>query len=69
MNREGYEGIDDVLERGDRTALSPEAFEAKANNTGAFTILDFTQPVRICKVLFKFHQYRHRRQFCPWVET
>ncbi|KAA0989850.1 MBL fold metallo-hydrolase [Dyadobacter aurulentus] len=38
MNRDGYESIDDVLERGDQ-ALSAEAFEAKANNTGAL-ILD-----------------------------
>ena len=38
MNQQGYESIDDVLERGDQ-ALSPEAFEAKANNTGAL-ILD-----------------------------
>jgi glyoxylase-like metal-dependent hydrolase (beta-lactamase superfamily II)/rhodanese-related sulfurtransferase len=38
MNRDGYESIDDVLERGDQ-ALSAEAFEAKANNTDAL-ILD-----------------------------
>ena len=38
MNRDGVESIDDVLERGDQ-ALSAEAFEAKANNTGAL-ILD-----------------------------
>jgi len=38
MNRDGYESIDNVLERGDQ-ALSAEAFEAKANNTGAL-ILD-----------------------------
>ncbi len=38
MNREGYESIDDVLERGVQ-ALSPAAFEAAANETGAL-ILD-----------------------------
>ena len=38
MNRDGVESIDEVLERGDQ-ALSAEAFEAKANNTGAL-ILD-----------------------------
>ena len=38
MNRDGVESIDDVLERGDQ-ALSAEAFESKANNTGAL-ILD-----------------------------
>jgi len=37
MNREGYESIDDVLERGDQ-ALSPDAFEAKANSTGALVL-------------------------------
>ncbi|GGM98322.1 MBL fold metallo-hydrolase [Dyadobacter beijingensis] len=42
MNRDGYESIDDVLERGHQ-ALSPEAFEAKANNTGAL-ILDTRSP-------------------------
>jgi hydroxyacylglutathione hydrolase len=42
MNRDGYESIDTVLERGDQ-ALSPEAFEMKANNTGAL-ILDTRKP-------------------------
>ncbi|MCE6993012.1 rhodanese-like domain-containing protein [Dyadobacter sp. CY323] len=37
MNRDGYESIDDVLERGDQ-ALSAEAFEAKANITGALLL-------------------------------
>jgi hydroxyacylglutathione hydrolase len=37
MNRDGYESIDDVLERGHQ-ALSAEAFEAKANNTGALLL-------------------------------
>ncbi|WP_031530650.1 MBL fold metallo-hydrolase [Dyadobacter crusticola] len=38
MNRDGYESIDDVLERGDQ-ALSADTFEATANSTGAL-ILD-----------------------------
>jgi len=38
MNKEGYEDIGDVLERG-HTALSPDIFEAAANETGAL-ILD-----------------------------
>lgn len=38
MNREGYDSIDDVLQRGAQ-ALSPAAFEAAANETGAL-ILD-----------------------------
>lgn len=42
MNRDGYESIDDVLERGDH-ALSPETFETKANQTSAL-ILDTRKP-------------------------
>lgn len=38
MNKEGYDTIDEVLERG-TVALSPDAFEAAANETGAL-ILD-----------------------------
>ncbi len=38
MNIEGYESINDVMERGNR-ALSPDAFEEAANSTGA-VILD-----------------------------
>lgn len=37
LNKEGYESIDKVLERG-KTALSPEAFEAAANETGAVVL-------------------------------
>ncbi|MCE7066304.1 MBL fold metallo-hydrolase [Dyadobacter sp. CY326] len=47
MNRDGYESIDDVLERGDQ-ALFAEAFEAKANNTGAL-ILDTRKPEDFAK--------------------
>ncbi|KEO72982.1 MBL fold metallo-hydrolase [Anditalea andensis] len=42
MNIQGYDSIDEVLERGQR-ALSPEAFEAAANETGAI-ILDTRAP-------------------------
>ncbi|MDX2282942.1 MAG: rhodanese-like domain-containing protein [Bacteroidia bacterium] len=42
MNREGYDSIDDVLARGIRP-LSPEAFEAAANETGAL-LLDTRSP-------------------------
>jgi hydroxyacylglutathione hydrolase len=38
LNKQGYESIDDVLQRGN-IALSPEAFETAANETGAL-ILD-----------------------------
>lgn len=42
MNKKGYESIDKVLERG-LMALSPEGFEAAANETGAL-ILDTRAP-------------------------
>lgn len=37
MNKEGYEDIDEVLKRGTQE-LSPEAFEAAANETGAIVL-------------------------------
>ncbi|OQD44019.1 MBL fold metallo-hydrolase [Croceivirga radicis] len=37
MNKEGYDDIDEVLERGTQ-ALSPTAFEAAANETGAIVL-------------------------------
>lgn len=37
MNKEGYEDIDDVLERGE-TAMDPDTFEAAANETGAIVL-------------------------------
>ena len=42
LNKEGYESINEVLQRGQH-ALSPEAFEAAANETGAL-ILDTRAP-------------------------
>lgn len=42
LNKQGYESIDEVMKRG-RQALSPEAFEAAANETGAL-ILDTRDP-------------------------
>ena len=42
MNREGYTNIEEVLHQGQQ-ALSPEAFEAAANETGAL-VLDTRQP-------------------------
>ena len=66
LNREGYEDIDAVLERGTR-ALSPEAFEAAANETGA-VILD----VRHENDFVKGHIPRSifiglKGDFAPWV--
>ncbi len=37
MNKEGYESIDEVLEKGE-TALSPDAFETAANETDAVVL-------------------------------
>src|SRR5690606_27727309 len=42
MNKQGYDSIDEVLTRG-LQALSPEAFEAAANETGAL-VLDTRDP-------------------------
>jgi glyoxylase-like metal-dependent hydrolase (beta-lactamase superfamily II)/rhodanese-related sulfurtransferase len=42
MNKKGYDSINDVLKRGTQ-ALSPEAFEAAANETGAL-LLDTRDP-------------------------
>src|SRR5690606_10463674 len=42
MNREGYESIDAVLEKGTR-ALTPDEFEKLANDTGAI-VLDTRSP-------------------------
>jgi len=47
MNKEGYDDIDAVLERGTQ-ALSPEAFEAAANETGA-VILDVRKAADFAK--------------------
>ena len=66
MNKEGYEDIDDVLDRG-TTALSPDAFEAAANETGAL-VLD----VRHQDEFVKGHIPRSifiglNGDFAPWV--
>lgn len=66
MNKEGYEHIDVVLERGTQ-ALTPEAFEAAANDTGA-VVLD----VRHQDDFAKGHVPRSifiglGGSFAPWV--
>ncbi len=66
MNKEGYEDIDKVLERGTQ-ALSPDAFEAAANETGA-VVLD----VRHQDDFAKGHVPRSifiglDGSFAPWV--
>ncbi|MEO0571015.1 MAG: MBL fold metallo-hydrolase [Bacteroidota bacterium] len=66
MNKEGYDDIGDVLERG-TVALSPDAFEAAANETGA-VVLD----VRHQNDFAKAHVPRSifiglNGGFAPWV--
>ncbi|NNE78115.1 MAG: MBL fold metallo-hydrolase [Pricia sp.] len=66
LNKEGYEDIEEVLERGTR-ALSPKAFEAAANETGAI-VLD----VRHQDDFAKGHIPRSifiglNGDFAPWV--
>ena len=66
MNREGYDDIGQVLERGTK-ALSPEAFETAANETGA-VVLD----VRHQNDFVKAHIPRSifiglNGSFAPWV--
>lgn len=47
LNKQGYESISDVMHRG-KQALSPDAFEAAANETGA-VILDTRDPQTFAK--------------------
>ena len=66
MNKEGYEHIDEVIERG-TVALSPKAFETAANQTGA-VVLD----VRHQDDFAKAHVPRSifiglNGSFAPWV--
>ena len=66
MNKEGYDDIDEVIERG-TVALSPKAFETAANETGA-VVLD----VRHQDDFAKAHVPRSifiglNGSFAPWV--
>lgn len=66
LNKEGYDSIDSIIERG-KTALSPDAFEAAANETGAI-VLD----VRHQSEFVKGHVPRSifigiDGGFAPWV--
>lgn len=47
LNKQGYESITEVIQRG-KQALSPEAFEAAANETGAL-VLDTRDPQTFAK--------------------
>jgi len=68
MNKEGYDDIDAILEKGTQ-ALSPEAFEAAANESGAI-VLDVRKP----EDFIKGHVPRSifiglDGSFAPWVGT
>jgi len=66
MNIEGYDSIDTVLERGQQ-ALSPEAFEAAANETGA-VVLDTRDPQTFAKGFVPNSiNIGIDGQFAPWV--
>ncbi len=66
MNKEGYESIDTVLNRGTQ-ALSPIAFEAAANETGA-VILDTRNPQEFAKAFIpNAVNIGLNGQFAPWV--
>ena len=66
MNKQGYESIDQVLERGQQ-ALSPDAFEAAANETGAL-ILDTRDPQVFAKGFIPNSiNIGINGNFAPWV--
>ncbi len=68
LNIKGYESIDKVLERGQQ-ALSPEAFEAAANDTGAL-ILDTRDPQEFAKGFVPNSiNIGIDGSFAPWVGT
>lgn len=66
LNIQGYESIDKVLERGQH-ALSPEAFEAAANETGAL-VLDTRAPQTFAQGFVPNSiNIGIDGQFAPWV--
>lgn len=66
LNIQGYESIDKVLERGQH-ALSPEAFETAANETGAL-VLDTRDPQTFAKGFVPNSiNIGIDGQFAPWV--
>lgn len=66
LNIQGYESIDKVLERGQH-ALTPAAFEAAANETGAL-ILDTREPQTFAKGFVPNSiNIGIDGQFAPWV--
>jgi hydroxyacylglutathione hydrolase len=68
MNKEGYDNIAEVLARGTQ-ALSPEAFDAAANETGAL-ILDTRDPQTFAKGFIPNSiNIGIDGSFAPWVGT
>ncbi len=68
MNVKGYDSIDTVMERGQQ-ALSPEAFETAANDTGAL-ILDTRDPQVFAKGFIPNSiNIAINGNFAPWVGT
>jgi rhodanese-related sulfurtransferase len=68
MNIEGYDSIEDVLTRGTQ-ALTPEGFEAAANETGAL-ILDTRKPQEFAKGFIPNSiNIGIDGGFAPWVGT
>jgi glyoxylase-like metal-dependent hydrolase (beta-lactamase superfamily II)/rhodanese-related sulfurtransferase len=66
LNKEGYESIDDVMKRGQH-ALSPDAFETAANETGAL-ILDTRDPQVFAKGFIPSSiNIGIDGSFAPWV--
>ncbi|EON76266.1 Metallo-beta-lactamase family protein [Lunatimonas lonarensis] len=68
MNIQGYDSIDDVLDRGQQ-ALTPEAFEIAANETGA-VILDTRKPEEFAQAFIPNSiNIGIDGNFAPWVGT
>lgn len=66
LNKEGYDAIDDVMERGDN-ALSPDEFEAVVNETGAL-VLDVRDVQEFAKGFVPNSiNIGLDGQFAPWV--
>lgn len=66
LNKQGYESIDEVIHRGQH-ALSPDAFEAAANETGAL-ILDTRAPEEFAKGFIpNAINIGIKGDFAPWV--
>ncbi|MBI1341617.1 MAG: MBL fold metallo-hydrolase [Terrimonas sp.] len=66
LNKQGYESLDIVMERGMK-GMSPEAFETAANETGA-VVLDTREPLAFAKAFVPNSiNIGIDGQFAPWV--